>query len=796
MCGLHHGHRLCGVAAPLVQLRAREGDAHRVCTVPLGPFECLCSSLQPAGERKCLVAPQLRGCRLGVHGCRMVQQVACVRYGMGIGPERGGERRTDPRCHRSRAECGADPPQPAPAGLGVGGRPARALPQVQHALGPQQVGSEPGECLGEAARPERCVLGIESERVGHPSPHLAERAAVDSECARCRHEVPAAVALPRGLPRDAAHEPCIPRLQGAQQPWQAVRRVLPRPRELVRVHPALYAPGRAQACVVRSPFHEAEPARVALASRHGLQVAVVHEAVECQFLPRLLQQLIASGGCEAPAQCEGSHRVGQQPHLELLQQLEGRAVRRRRHTVGKQRNREIRARVPPAVIRRECVVVAGWGRGYARSPFLPVSMSTTCVVGILWGDEGKGKVIDFLAREADFVVRFGGGHNAGHTLILPTGKMVLHLIPSGIVHPGVVNVIGNGVVVDPLHLVQEVRRIRERGLAVDLGRNLLVSERAQVILEAHRIQDQWHEQRRGSGKIGTTGRGIGPAYSDRAARIGLRMGDLLRPELLRASLERFCAEKNGWFLAAGLAALEPEALLPALLAAGEELRPAVVDTGSVLRAAKREGRRILLEGAQGILLDVDHGTYPFVTSSSASTGGAFSGTGLPPHSMRVMAVAKAYATRVGEGPFPTELKDDTGDRIRKAGNEYGSTTGRPRRCGWFDAVAVRYSGAVAGVDELTLTNLDVLAGFHPLRIATAYRLPDGSTTRDFPAYGLHEVVPVFEELQGFDGNLQDTRRFEDLPVAAREYVLAVERHTGLPVRTVSVGPKREQVILR
>lgn len=796
MCGLQQGHRLCGVATALEQLRTREGDAHRVCTVPLGPLERVCSRLQPTGERKCLVAPQLRGCSLGRDARCMVQQVACVRHCMGIGAECGDERGADPRSDRTGPECAADPPQPATAGLGVGGRPVRARPQVQHALGPQQVGSEPGECLGEASFPERRVLGVEAQRVGHPSPHLAERAPVDTEDACGRHEVPAAVALPRRLPHDAAYEPCIPGLQGAQEARQAVRRVRPGSHEVVRVDPALDATGRAQAGVVRRPFHEAEPARVALAARHGLQVAVVHEAVECEFLPRLLQQLVASCGCEAAAQRERAHRVGQQPRLELLQQLEGSAGWRWRHTVGKQRNGEIRARVPSDAIRPECVVVAGWGRGYARPPFLPVSMSTTCVVGILWGDEGKGKVIDFLAREADFVVRFGGGHNAGHTLILPTGKMVLHLIPSGIVHPGVVNVIGNGVVVDPLHLVQEVRRIRERGLAVDLGRNLLVSERAQVILEAHRIQDQWHEQRRGSGKIGTTGRGIGPAYSDRAARIGLRMGDLLRPDLLRASLERFCAEKNGWFLAAGLPALEPEALLPALLAAGEELRPAVVDTGSVLRAAKREGRRILLEGAQGILLDVDHGTYPFVTSSSASTGGAFSGTGLPPHSMRVMAVAKAYATRVGEGPFPTELKDDTGDRIRKAGNEYGSTTGRPRRCGWFDAVAVRYSGAVAGVDELTLTNLDVLAGFHPLRIATAYRLPDGSTTRDFPAYGLHEAVPVFEELQGFDGNLQDTRRFEDLPVAAREYVLAVERHTGLPVRTVSVGPKREQVILR
>ena len=597
--------------------------------------------------------------------------------------------------------------------------------------------------------------------------------------------------------RDAGHERRVLGPEPAQEAGQPVASLRLPVRQRFRGDGPAGAPRGADAGVVGRALDEPKPARVPLAARHGGEFAVVDQAVEREFLARLLQQLVPPGRCESPAQGEGAQRSGEQALRELAEEREGAAFRgRERGSCGKPRIGEIRGNPGAGRIGSQSVVVGRRAQGYAGRPFLPASMSTTCVVGILWGDEGKGKVIDFLAREADFVVRFGGGHNAGHTLILPTGKMVLHLVPSGIVHPGVVNVIGNGVVVDPLHLVQEVRRIRERGIAIDLGRNLLVSERAQVILEAHRIQDQWHEHRRGSGKIGTTGRGIGPAYSDRAARIGLRMGDLLRPDLLRANLERFCSEKNGWFAAAGLPALDPAALLPALLAAGEELRPAVVDTGAALRTAKREGCRILLEGAQGILLDVDHGTYPFVTSSSASTGGAFSGTGLPPHTMRVMAVAKAYATRVGEGPFPTELKDETGDRIRKAGNEYGSTTGRPRRCGWFDAVAVRYSGAVAGVDELTLTNLDVLAGFHPLRIATSYRLPDGTVTREFPAYGLHDAVPVFEELPGFDGNLQDTRKFEDLPAAAQDYVRAVERHTGLPVRTVSVGPKREQVILR
>jgi len=424
------------------------------------------------------------------------------------------------------------------------------------------------------------------------------------------------------------------------------------------------------------------------------------------------------------------------------------------------------------------------------------SMPTTCVVGILWGDEGKGKVIDFLAAEADFVVRFGGGHNAGHTLILPSGKCVLHLVPSGIVHPHVVNVVGNGVVVDPLHLLGEIARLRERGLRIELGRNLLVSERAHVILEAHRTQDQWHEQARGKGRIGTTGRGIGPCYADRCARIGLRIGDLLRPERLRDGLERLCAEKNPMFTAVGLRALEPAALYEALAPAGEQLRAAVVDAGAVLRAAHRDGRRVLLEGAQGCLLDVEHGTYPFVTSSHASTGGAFSGTGLPPHAMRVIGVAKAYATRVGEGPFPTELRGELGDRLRVAGNEFGSTTGRPRRCGWFDAVAVRYAGELSGAQELTLTNLDVLRGFDPLQIATAYRQPGGGSACAFPAFDLEAAAPVFASLPGFHEDVRAVRRFDDLPAAARRYVEAIESETGLPVKTISVGPERQQVILR
>ena len=422
-------------------------------------------------------------------------------------------------------------------------------------------------------------------------------------------------------------------------------------------------------------------------------------------------------------------------------------------------------------------------------------MPTTCVVGILWGDEGKGKVIDFLAADTDFVVRFGGGHNAGHTLVLPTGKLVLHLIPSGIVHAHTVNVIGNGVVVDPIHLCSEIDKLRQRGLRVELGRNLLLSERAHVIVEAHRRQDQWAEGLRGSGKIGTTGRGIGPAYADRCSRIGLRLGDLIRPERLRRALQGLVAQKNAWFGAAGMTPLDAEAMFRDLAAAGETLRAGIVDAGAALRAAHAAGKRILLEGAQGCLLDLEQGTYPFVTSSHASTGGAFSGTGLPPHAMRTVGIAKAYATRVGEGPFPTELKDELGNTLRIAGNEFGSTTGRPRRCGWFDTVAVRYSGAVSGASELVLTNLDVLRGF-PLKLCVAYRLPNGQRTTELPAFDLDAVTPELVELPGFTEDLREVRRFESLPKNAQAYVQAIEQHTGMAIRTVSVGPERQQVILR
>ena len=424
-------------------------------------------------------------------------------------------------------------------------------------------------------------------------------------------------------------------------------------------------------------------------------------------------------------------------------------------------------------------------------------MPCSCVIGLLWGDEGKGKVIDYLARDADYVVRYAGGHNAGHTLEVEGERIVLQLVPSGAMRPEAINVIGNGVVVDPWHLREEIVRLRGIGARLELGRSLLISERAHVILPVHKALDRVAEQVRGAGRIGTTGRGIGPTYADRAARSGLRMGDLLRPELLRTRLDQLLAEKVPLLRAFDLPPVDAAALHGELAALGRELAPGIVDTGAVLRDAWRRGRRVLAEGAQGVLLDVDHGTYPYCTSSSASTGGCVIGTGLPPTALTsVTGVVKAYATRVGEGPFPTELQGDVAARLREAGNEYGSVTGRPRRVGSFDAVAVRYSVELSGTTSIFLTNLDVLSGFDPLPIAVAYEMPGGARTERFPAYELDAARPIREELRGFDEDITGVREYRRLPAAARAYVEAIEARVGVPVVMISVGPGREQVVCR
>jgi adenylosuccinate synthase len=425
-------------------------------------------------------------------------------------------------------------------------------------------------------------------------------------------------------------------------------------------------------------------------------------------------------------------------------------------------------------------------------------MPATSVFGAQWGDEGKGKIIDLYSAEADLVVRYQGGANAGHTVVVGRETFVLHLVPSGILHPGKVNVIGNGVALDPLELLEEVGGLRARGVAVD-GTNLVVSARAHVIFEHHRRIDQLAERWRGEGRIGTTGRGIGPCYADKAARTGLRVADLLEPEHCRTRLRAALAEKNALIERVHEAEpLDLDAQLDRYTALGATLAPFVADAGALLRRAWKDGKRILFEGAQGALLDIDHGTYPFVTSSSTGSDGVAAGAGFPAQQVeRTIGVAKAYCTRVGEGPFPTELKDATGERIREVGREYGATTGRPRRCGWFDAVAVRYALELNGATEWIVTNLDVLSGFDEILVCVAYEV-DGRRVEDYPAAraSLDGVRPVYERVAGFAGDLGGARAWRELPAAARAYVERLEALAGAPVSRVSVGPERAQTVPR
>lgn len=425
-------------------------------------------------------------------------------------------------------------------------------------------------------------------------------------------------------------------------------------------------------------------------------------------------------------------------------------------------------------------------------------MPSTSVFGAQWGDEGKGKLIDLLARDADFVVRYQGGANAGHTVVVAGAKYVLHLIPSGILHPGKVNVIGNGVALDPLKLLEEIDGLRQRGVAVD-GRNLRISGAAHVIFEHHRRIDQLSERWRGEGRIGTTGRGIGPCYADKAARTGLRVADLLKPEHCRTRLRAALAEKNALIERVhGAQPLDLEGQLDLYTTLASQLEPFVGDTGAEVRAAYRSKKRILFEGAQGAMLDIDCGTYPYVTSSNTGPNGISAGATFPPRQIdRAIGIAKAYTTRVGEGPFPTELDDEVGARIREQGNEYGSTTGRPRRCGWIDAVQVRFALEVAGADGWIVTNLDVLSGFPEVRAAVAYKI-EGRESRAWPAAAadLSIAEPVYVGHEGWSEDITGVRRFEDLPKTARRYVEWLESEVGAPIVMLSVGPERDQVISR
>jgi adenylosuccinate synthase len=423
-------------------------------------------------------------------------------------------------------------------------------------------------------------------------------------------------------------------------------------------------------------------------------------------------------------------------------------------------------------------------------------MPATVVIGTQWGDEGKGKVVDLLSADAEFVVRFHGGNNAGHTLVVNGEKTILNLIPAGVLHPGRICMMGPGLVIDPEVLVREIDALRTRGYLTD-DRWLRISEQAHVIMPYHRAIDRARERLRGAGAIGTTGRGIGPAYEDKITRTGIRVGDLFDEVGFRETLAENLREKNGYLEAI---LKEPPLSFDEIYAQyvvyRDRLRPFVTDTGIELRAALAEGRRILLEGAQGMMLDVDHGTYPYVTSSSTVSSSAAAGAGLPPQAIgRVIGITKAYTTRVGGGPFPTELTDALGARLRADGDEYGATTGRPRRCGWFDAVVVRQAVALSGVDGLALTKLDVLTGIDPLRVCVGYQL--GSRRLDLPPArrgDWQRVKPIYEELPGWTENLGATRAIDDLPLNARRYIQRLEALAGAPVALLSIGAGRDQTI--
>lgn len=420
-------------------------------------------------------------------------------------------------------------------------------------------------------------------------------------------------------------------------------------------------------------------------------------------------------------------------------------------------------------------------------------MPVDILVGTQWGDEGKGKLIDVLTSDVDMVVRFQGGNNAGHTVEIGSEHYVLHLVPSGVFRPEVKCVIGNGVVVDPVALDEEINQLAARGIDVS---NIELSCRAQLIFAYHKLADAINES--GGVKIGTTGRGIGPAYSDKMRRTGLRGIDLTTPDELAKSFRTEAAKYNQLFARCGVPELDIEAELAKVLAAAKSLAPRVSNSVYAINAAIKAGKHVLFEGAQGALLDIDHGTYPFVTSSNTTSGGACTGAGIPPRSIRdVWGVIKAYTTRVGEGPFPTELFDADGETLRNVGREFGATTGRPRRCGWFDAVAARYACMINGVNKLAVTKLDVLDSFDRIAVCVGYEI-DGRVTDEFPASSrtLAAVKPVLEYLPGWKCDISNARSFAELPEAARRYLDRMAELVDSKVAIISVGPRRDQTFFK
>ncbi|WP_409252409.1 adenylosuccinate synthase [Bacillus sp. SCS-153A] len=419
-------------------------------------------------------------------------------------------------------------------------------------------------------------------------------------------------------------------------------------------------------------------------------------------------------------------------------------------------------------------------------------MSSVVVVGTQWGDEGKGKITDFLSENAEVIARYQGGNNAGHTIKFDGETYKLHLIPSGIFYKDKTSVIGNGMVVDPKALVKELKYLHDRSITTD---NLRISNRAHVILPYHLKLDEVEEERKGANKIGTTKKGIGPAYMDKAARNGIRIADLLDYESFKEKLTRNLEEKNRllerFYETEGFTL---EEILDEYYEYGQQVKQYVCDTSVVLNDALDEGRRVLFEGAQGVMLDIDQGTYPFVTSSNPVAGGVTIGSGVGPTKIsHVVGVSKAYTTRVGDGPFPTELNNEIGDQIREVGREYGTTTGRPRRVGWFDSVVVRHARRVSGMTDLSLNSIDVLTGIENLKICTAYKYK-GEVINEFPANLniLAECEPVYEELPGWTEDITGCKTLSDLPENARHYLERVSQLTGIPLSIFSVGPDRSQ----
>jgi adenylosuccinate synthase len=425
----------------------------------------------------------------------------------------------------------------------------------------------------------------------------------------------------------------------------------------------------------------------------------------------------------------------------------------------------------------------------------------TVIVGVQWGDEGKAKVLDALTHETDIVVRYQGGSNAGHTVYVGTERYAFHLVPSGILHDKKTCVIANGCVVDPEGLLKEIDGLLPRGVKID-GSNLLLSDRAHLVMPYHKLIDQLSEKKKessGQEKLGTTGKGIGPCYVDKVARGGLRVCDLLKPEYFLERVKARVSELNPILTTLyGHDPLDAKKVADEVLSFAPRLKPFIADTNAFINDALAAGKRVLLEGAQGSLLDIDHGTYPFVTSSNATAGGASTGTGISPRKITLaIGVLKAYTTRVGTGPFPTELFDEVGLGIQTRGKEFGTTTGRKRRCGWFDAVGVRYAVDVSGIDELALTKIDVLTGEKELKICTSYEI-DGKRLDRFPAdhHSLVAAKPVYETMPGWSENIENVREFSQLPATAQRYVERLEKLAGAKIRYVGVGPSRDAMIER